>query len=132
MKGDADSVRDAFVGLADAFQRHDLESALNLCTEDVVFLGSGGGEEAVGRDAIRPMFAALASVVEDPFEWSLTWSSVDVDVLGDVALVLAWGTAKLVTAHRNDTFSYRLTGVLVRVEDDWRWRVYHGSEPGGW
>lgn len=125
-------MRDTLRLLDDAFERWDLESVLDLCTEDVVFIGSGAGEEAVGREAIRPMFAALAPLVEDPFEWSLTWDSVGVDVLGDVALLLAWGTAGLVTAHRRDTFRYRLTGVLVRVEDRWLWRVFHGSEPGSW
>jgi hypothetical protein len=97
----------------------------------VVFIGSGDGEEAVGRAAIGPMFAALASQLEG-LEFSLAWDAVDIDVRRDLALLLGWGTAKLVTQHRDETFRYRLTGVLVRSEGRWLWRVHHGSEPGAW
>ena len=113
---DADGVRQALAALDDAFERQDLEAALALCTDDIVFIGSGEGEEAVGRDAIGPMFAALAPHLD----------GVDFSVL------VAWGHAHLVTRRRSDTLRYRLTGVLVRGEDRWLWRVHHGSEPGSW
>jgi uncharacterized protein (TIGR02246 family) len=132
MDGDEQAVRDALTALDEAFERRDLDAVLALCTEDVVFIGSGEGEEAVGRDAIGPMFAALAPHLEGGFEWSLTWESVDVDVLGDVALLLASGNARLVTQRRDLRFRYRLTGVLVRSGSEWLWRVHHGSEPGAW
>jgi ketosteroid isomerase-like protein len=45
MDGDAQSVRDALTALDDAFERRDLDAVLALCTEDVVFIGSGEGEE---------------------------------------------------------------------------------------
>jgi uncharacterized protein (TIGR02246 family) len=132
MNEDEQAVRDAFTALDEAFERRDLDAALALCTDDVVFIGSGHGEEAVGRDAIAPMFAALAPQLEGG-EWSLTWDSIDVDVLGDVALLLAWGKARLVTQRRGEQrFRYRFTGVLVRSGDEWLWRVHHGSEPGAW
>lgn len=129
--GDEDAVRDALAALDAASARKDLGGLLDLCAEDVVFIGSGDGEEAVGRDAIGPMFAALAPQLEG-LDFSLVWDAVDVDVRGDVALLLGWGTAKLVTRHRDETFRYRLTGVLVRSDGRWLWRVYHGSEPGAW
>jgi uncharacterized protein (TIGR02246 family) len=132
MDGDAQSVRDALTALDDAFERRDLDAVLALCTEDVVFIGSGEGEEGVGRDAIGPMFAALAPHLDRGFEWSLRWESVDVDVLGDVALLFASGNARLVTQRRDLRFRYRLTGVLVRSGGEWLWRVHHGSEPGAW
>jgi uncharacterized protein (TIGR02246 family) len=128
---DVQAVRDALAALDDAFERRDLESVLSLCTEDVVFIGSGEGEEALGRDAIGPMFASLAVLLEG-VQFSLSWESVDVDVLDDVALLLAFGSAKLVTQTRTDSLRYRLTGVLVRVGGRWLWRVHHGSEPGSW
>lgn len=132
MNPDEQLARDAFGALARAFEQGDLDAVLDLCTEDVVFIGSGDGEEALGRDAIRPMFAALVRRVEGDIEWSLAWESVDVKVLGDVALVLAWGNARLVTERRDTSFRYRLTGVLTRSGDQWLWRVFHGSEPGAW
>ena len=131
MEDDREAVRDALTALDDAFERQDLAAVRELCTEDVVFIGSGDGEEAVGRDAIGPMFDALAPQLER-LEFSLAWESVDIDVLGEVALISARGSARLVTQRRADTLRYRLTGVLVRSTGGWRWRVYHGSEPGAW
>ena len=77
------------------------------------------------------MFAALTPDLEG-MEFSLAWESVDIDVLGDFAVLYAWGPAKLVTSRRNTTFRYRLTGVLVRQNGRWLWRIHHGSEPGAW
>lgn len=131
MDDDSAAVLAAFHELDAAFARSDLDAALDLCTEDVVFIGSGAGEEAIGRDAVGPMFAALATHL-DGLEFSLEWDSVGADVLGDVALVTAWGHAKLVTPNRNETLRYRFTGVLVRDSGRWLWRVHHGSEAGAW
>ena len=72
------------------------------------------------------MFAALAPPLDD-VQFSVAWESVHIELLGDVAVVLAWGQARM---GGDDTLRYRLTGVLVRHGDRWLWRVYHGSEPG--
>ena len=131
MDGDAEAVRYALTALDEAFERRGLQAALDLCTDDVVFIGSGEGEEAVGREALGRMLASLAAQLEGA-DFSLAWEGIDVDVLGDVAVLYAWGPAKLVTARRNVSFRYRLTGVLVRSDGRWLWRVHHGSEPGAW
>lgn len=131
MRSDVEAVRDALAALDSAFAEKNMDGVLALCTEDVVFIGSGKGEEAVGREAIGPMFAALAPHLEG-LEFTLVWDAVNVDVRGDLALLLGWGTARLVTSHRNETFRYRLTGVLQRSDGRWLWRVHHGSEPGAW
>jgi uncharacterized protein (TIGR02246 family) len=128
---DSTAVLAAFQALDEAFAHHDLDAVLGLCTKDVVFIGSGAGEEAIGRAAIEPMFMELAPRL-DGLEFSLEWDSVSVDVLGKVALLTAWGSARLVTPKRDDTLRYRLTGVLLRVKGRWLWRVHHGSEPGAW
>lgn len=113
-----------------AFERRDL-AALDLCTEDVVFIGSGEGEEAVGRDNLAAMFAAITPLAENA-EFTLEWESIDVEVFGEEALLVAWGQAKLATPRRNATMRYRLTGLLRRAGDRWLWRVHHGSEPAKW
>jgi len=115
------AVRAAFDAFGAALDAGDVDEALAWCTDDVVFIGSGEGEEAVGHDAFPAMLA-----------YTLIWNSIDIDVLGDVALVAAWGEAELVTSTRNDRMRYRLTGVLVQSGDRWLWRVHHGSEPTAW
>lgn len=131
MDDDEEAVRDAIRALDEAFEHRDIQAALKLCTEDVVFIGSGEGEEAEGRGAIVPMFSALAPHLEGA-EFAVAWESVDVQLLGDVALIYCSGPAKLLTSNRDATFRYRLTGVLVRKDGRWLWRVHHGSEPGAW
>ena len=126
MESDRVAVRHSLALLDDAFDRHDLEAVLELCTQDVVFIGSGESEEAVGRDAIGPMFDALAPRLEG-LTFSLEWESVDIDLLGD-SLSYPPADAQLVTHSRNDTIHYRLTGVLVRTADGWRWHIHRGSE----
>jgi uncharacterized protein (TIGR02246 family) len=130
--GDEQAVRDALAALDAAFEGRDLEAALDLCTPDIVFIGSGDGEMASGREAIGPMFAALAPQLEHLWFSLGDWESVDIDVLGDVALVYASAPAELETPNRKASFRYRFTGVLVRDQGRWLWRVHHGSEPGAW
>jgi len=77
------------------------------------------------------MFDWLASQLEG-VSFSLLWESVAIEVLGDVAVVQAFGPARLTTPGRDAEFRYRMTGVLVRNNARWLWRVYHGSEPGAW
>jgi uncharacterized protein (TIGR02246 family) len=131
VKDDEAAVRDALAALDAAFERRDVDAALCLCADDVVFIGSGEGEEAVGRDAVVGMLAAIAPNAEGA-EFTLLWDSVDVDVRGDVALLVAWGTGTLVTPRRSATMRYRLTGVLLRSDGRWLWRIHHGSEPAAW
>jgi uncharacterized protein (TIGR02246 family) len=124
-------VRRALADLDAAFDRGDLAAVRELCTEDVVFIGSGEGEELVGRDAIEPTFAALAERVGE-IEFALEWESVDVEVLGGVALVVASAGGRLKASGRETLVRYRLTGVLVERDGRWLWRLYDGSEPGRW
>ena len=125
------AVREALRALDAAFEQGDLEAILDLCTGDVVFIGSGEGEEAVGRDGVARMLKRIAPKAEAT-EFDLAWESVGVEVLGNVALVVAWGSASLVNERRTATTRYRLTGMLVREEGRWLWRVHHGSEPAAW
>ncbi|MDQ6817833.1 MAG: nuclear transport factor 2 family protein [Actinomycetota bacterium] len=131
MIDDVAAVHHALAELDAAFAGRDCSAILGLCTEDVVFIGSGEGEEAVGRDRIAEVFAELAPD-EDGVKFSLSWHSVDVEVLGDVAILVAWGTGTLDSPRRNAEMRYRLTGVLTRRGERWLWRVYHGSEPARW
>ena len=128
---DEAAVRASFDGFGTALDSGDLEAALDWCTDDFVFIGSGDGEEAVGKAAVPAMFEALSPHL-DRLQFSLVWDSIEIDVIGDLAVVLASGKATLVTANRDGRFRYRLTGLLVRHGDRWLWRLHHGSEPGAW
>jgi uncharacterized protein (TIGR02246 family) len=117
--------------LNDALERHDLQAALSLCTDDVVFIGSGEGEQAVGQEAVVRMAMELGSRSADT-DFTVTDSSVDVRVHGHVATVTAFGTAHLESPRCARTGPYRLTGSLVKKGGAWKWFVHHGSEPLPW
>jgi ketosteroid isomerase-like protein len=88
---DESAARELLEAFGQAWNDHDLDAALELTTENVVFESTGpapDGERSVGRDAVRaawqPIFADLASsfTVEELF------------VAGDRALqrwVYRWG-----------------------------------------
>lgn len=124
-------VRDVVQRFEAALERGDLETALSLCTQDVVFIGSGEGEQAVGQDAVVRMAAELAARSAE-IDFRVTGSSLDVSVHGDVALVTSFGTAELRSPRGSRTGPYRLTGALLRVDGAWKWQAYHGSEPLPW
>lgn len=131
MVDDQTAVRDALSQLDAAFAQHDLAAVVDLCTEGVVFIGSGVDEEAVGRSGIEDMFAAIADRA-DGTEFALRWESVSAEIIGDLAILRAIGEATLNSPRRQAVTRYRLTGVLVRKADRWLWRVHHGSEPAAW
>src|SRR4051812_11638677 len=58
---DESGVLEAVRELDEALERRDLDAALAACTTDVVFIGSGEGEQAVGKAAVAAMAAELAS-----------------------------------------------------------------------
>jgi ketosteroid isomerase-like protein len=145
-------VRDALAALDDALERCDLDAVLSLCTDDVAFVDEAG--EAFGRDALGSLLASLAQDRTLSLEPSITWESIEVDVRGQVAVLLASGGWRLTELGdgleevllaeagasgsdelrcllgelENDDFvGWRLTGVLVRVGDRWLWRVRHAS-----
>ena len=124
-------MRGALTALDTALERGDLETILDLCAEAMVFIGSGEDEEAVGPDDVAAMLKRIAPKTEGT-KFDLAWESVGVEIFGNVELVVAWGSASLVNERRTATTRYRLTGMLVREESRWLWRVHHGSEPAAW
>jgi uncharacterized protein (TIGR02246 family) len=124
-------VREVVRRFDEALERLDLETALSLSTDDLVFIGSGEGEQAVGRDAVLRMAEELASRSAG-IDFTVTSSTMNVNVYGDVAVVTSFGTAELRSPRGNRTGPYRLTGTLLRDDGNWKWRVHHGSEPLPW
>ena len=119
-----DWLNDALSGNPDAIERR-LEP-------DVVFIGSGAGEEAVGVDAFRAMLEPLWNLAGDG-TFTIDWDSFEAEQRGDIILVTAFGQAQATgPMARFDGTRYRMTGVLVERDGVWRWKACHGSEPGSW
>ena len=128
---DETEVREVVRRFDEALERHDLEAALALCTSDVVFIGSGEGEQAVGQEAVVRMAIDLAPRSAET-DFTVRDSTMDVRMYGDVAVVTAFGTAELRSPRGARTGPYRLTGTLLKQDGAWKWSIHHGSEPLPW
>jgi ketosteroid isomerase-like protein len=93
---------------------------------DAMLVGSEPGEIARGREAIRALIAGIHS---KSYRVTWQWESVDATVEGEIGWFYADGTVVIEDAAEQRRLAYRLAGVLQRVNDTWRWRLFHGSEP---
>jgi ketosteroid isomerase-like protein len=93
---------------------------------DALLVGSEPGEIARGREAIRALIAAIHS---KPYRVTWQWDRVDATVEGDLGWFYADGAVVIEDAGELRRLAYRLAGVLQQVDNIWRWRLFHGSEP---
>jgi len=126
-----DDIDDAVNALVAALDDGDIDAVLALAIDTVVFIGSGEGEQAVGRAAVQEMFEQVAVLAEGT-EFHVDFPQVDVEVIGDVAIAHAFGTATLTDDEGEHDTEYRMTAVFVDVEGEWLLASYHGSEPAPW
>jgi ketosteroid isomerase-like protein len=113
----------------DALYRHacderDPSATLALWTTDpdIVMWGSDEDERAHGPEEVK---ALIESVCNSPSEIAFEWEDKECHVEGDVAWVNARGTLYV----NGEASPYRVTAVLIRRDDTWRWHTHSGSEP---
>ena len=93
---------------------------------DAMLVGSEPGEIARGREAIRALIAGIHS---KSYRVTWQWESVNATVEGEIGWFYADGAVVIEDAAEQRRLAYRLAGVLQQVNDTWRWRLFHGSEP---
>jgi ketosteroid isomerase-like protein len=93
---------------------------------DVRLVGSEASEVATGPAEVE---ALVRRLFELPVQIRWEWRRRDVSPVGDVAWLFAQGVAVLSGEGTEQRVPYRMTGVLERQGDTWRWRHFHGSEP---
>jgi len=121
---------EALDALSRAFAARDVAAALACFVDDdeVIYSGSEVGEVAAGRAELQVLFAALFQR-----DVAYSWHATDVrwSCRNDLMLVAACATghARGRGPGADEDFAYRLTGVLSRQTDGWRWLHLHGAEP---
>lgn len=117
-----------------ALDAGDFGEVERLCLDDLVFFGSGAGEESVGPSGLARMLTGLRDAVgADLVDWTLTTNDDhSVRVRGDAALVTASATFRLRMTTGTRSGRYLQTYVLHRAEHGWKVWAYHGSEPQPW
>jgi len=100
----------------------------DLFVPDALLVGSEADEIARGREAIAALFAGIHA--RDYVVW---WDFSQLESGGDARRVwlFAEGHVVLERASGSDRLPYRLSAVLVAKGDEWRWELFHGSEPRG-
>jgi hypothetical protein len=88
--------------------------------------GSELGESARTRDELAALFGGLFA---RPFRLSWAWESRTVTRERDIAWVSAEGHIELTHADRVERQPYRMIGIFQKLGEDWRWRLFSGSEP---
>jgi ketosteroid isomerase-like protein len=117
-------------GLSEAVSNRSFDSAIKLFAEGEQTLVVAGmaGETAKGIEEFRD---ALLRVFSGPIGFSYRWDDYVVDVSGETAWIYANGQVETCSAAGCHKHPYRITGVLRRVDSEWKWVLYHGSEPAG-
>ena len=93
---------------------------------DTVFIGSEAWEIIEGPVKLAEFFQTVCS---QPERFSWDWRRRCVSYAGDVAWLLADGEFIRTSPAGEDRTPYRITGVLVRAGNRWRWRQFHGAQP---
>jgi len=79
------------------------------------------------------MRSLLAEIDPRFVSWTLEFPEpYRVTIRGDTAIVVRVGQSELVMAGSQRKTRYRLTGVLRRTPDGWKWWLFHGSEAQHW
>jgi len=115
--------------LSTAFATRDTEGLLRLfsATAGVTYAGSERDEKATGPTELRRL---LSDLLARPQTYSFEFPAVTFSEHSGLVWALADGDCtENGLDGETDTFAYRLTGVLAREADQWRWLVLVGSEP---
>jgi ketosteroid isomerase-like protein len=115
-------VRELLEAWTKAVHAKDLQAVLDLWTDERILSGSSEGELAVDADVADFLRAVLGS--EHVVAWS--WQEPIVRGTGDVAWFYA--DATLHVEGMKDR-PYRASGVVRRVDGEWRLAMWSGAEP---
>jgi ketosteroid isomerase-like protein len=127
---DREDVLAVFHAFDSALKRKDVDAILDLFADDldVELWGSDLSERAVGKREIRGLIEDLFSRLPDS-SVERTFEEPRVHISRDVAWVTAGGTARWEPDGEPRVIPYRVTAVLVRTSNGWRWHTHNGSQP---
>jgi len=127
--GDPGAALHAARRLADAFRARDLHAAMDCFAQDgdITYVGSEPGEQATGRAAVAALLTELFARPE-AYSWNI--HDADIYARGGLAYLSCEATGYASTdTGVEESFPYRLSGLLEHTESGWLWRACHGCEP---
>ena len=97
-----------------------------LWSDGFRLIGSEKGEIAETRDQLDDLFARLFHL-DARLCWA--WDTKTITIENDIAWVFAKGHVEIAHPDRIDRRPYRLVAIFRKVDGNWRWRLFSGSEP---
>ena len=105
-----------------------VEQAVSLfdSSENIMLVGSDSGEIFKGKDQIKGWLTLLFK--HNSFYWEM--DRIDIDNNNETAWVFMDGSM-IVANDKGKSFKrpYRFTGIMVKKENIWKWRLFDGSIP---
>jgi hypothetical protein len=127
---DAESVaRAALATLSAAFHAQDRDRLVEQFSPEpgATYAGSEVGEIATGRQQLVELFSHLFA---RPERYRFEFHDIRAASSGSTLWILADGHGHESVAHGEDeTFPYRVSGLLVQEFGAWRWVLLSGAEP---
>lgn len=93
---------------------------------DAIVAGSEAHELHFGAAEIRDHFAANMG---KPHTVRWEWERLEIDTAGDTGWFFAHGAVLVGRDGAETRLPFRMSGVLVRRDGEWRWKLLHASEP---
>lgn len=95
-------------------------------SENILLVGSDSGEVFKGKNQIKEWLTQLFDYAS--FSWEM--DRIDIDYSGNTAWVFVDGKMVVETkAGKIRKPPYRFTGILVKKGNEWKWRLFNGSNP---
>ncbi len=111
-----------------AAKNSNTDQALSLFdeTDNIMLVGSDSGEVFKGKDQIRGWLNRLFK--HNSFSWEM--NRIDIDSFENTAWVFMDGFM-VVSNDKGKTrkVPYRFTGIMVKKDNTWKWRLFNGSAP---
>jgi ketosteroid isomerase-like protein len=122
-------IREGFYQINEVLATKDLETVMSMYddSEDIVVIGSDSGEVFIGRDRVKVFMKMIVSM---PFVFSFEMDTPTIHHHQNIAWVFSDG--KMVHTRSSGKVSkvpYRITAVLVKKGNKWKWKMFSGSIP---
>lgn len=123
------AIKNSMQAWADAFKYKEYEKALNLfdtSSHDIMLIGSDSSEILTGKEQIGPF---LQTFFNQPFGVSWEYKSIDINHHQNTAWAFVNANLVISEGEKVTHLPYRFVVVLVVINNEWKWKLYHGSEP---
>jgi class 3 adenylate cyclase len=110
----------------EAITRKDVDAILELNSPNIVSFGTGVDERIVGLEELRPILereVAQGDHVQTEYKWT------SVSLHGSLALLATEMEARWFAGGQESSALIRMTAVLEKHDDRWRFLQVHGSLP---